>query len=95
MKLKIIWFYIEIGYSKLLNIFNVKRNTSLIPKGMYCYTFDGTSGTDDSGYTWFGTNSCKYYRSMKGMKAGCTYIGFIGWDPCLGDQCKICGENKD
>jgi hypothetical protein len=31
---------------------------------------------------------------MKGqMYGGCTYLGFIGWDPLLGDQCKMCSEN--
>ena len=30
---------------------------------------------------------------MKGHNAGCIYVGFIGFDSCLGDQCKICGVN--
>ena len=37
---------------------------------------------------------CKYYRSMKGHSAACTYVGFIGFNPCLGDQCKICGVDE-
>ena len=38
---------------------------------------------------------CKYYRYIdkKGNRA-CTYTGFIGFDACLYDQCKICGEKR-
>ena len=61
---------------------------------MYCYVFDEEREKREPhtnvGY-WI--KPCKYYRSMKRYKAGCTYVGYIGWDDCLGDQCKICGEN--
>ena len=25
----------------------------------------------------------------------CTYIGYYGFDPCLYDECKICGQNEE
>jgi len=92
-KIKVAWYYIEVGYAKLLRLFNVRRSISPIPKGTpYCYVWDEERNKKEpiNGY-WI--KPCKYYRSMKGSSAACTYVGFIGFDPCLGDQCKICGVN--
>lgn len=89
-KLKVLWYYLEVVYVKLLHIFNIKRTTSPIPKDTpYCYVWDEEKNKKEpiNGY-WI--KPCKYYRNMKGDKAACTYVGFIGWDPSLGDQCKIC-----
>jgi hypothetical protein len=37
---------------------------------------------------------CKYYRMTPSTKGiACIYIGYYGFDPCLYDACKICGEN--
>ena len=93
-RIKILWYYIEIGYAKLLRLFNIRRKTSPIPKGTpYCYVLDDERNKTEpiDGY-WI--KPCKYYRSMKGYSAACTYVGFIGFDLCLGDQCKICGVDK-
>ena len=90
-KIKLLRYYVEIVYTKLLRLFNVRRSTSPIPKGTpYCYVRDDERNKKEpiDGY-WI--KPCKYYRNMKGYNAACTYVGFIGFDPCLGDQCKICG----
>lgn len=62
---------------------------------MYCYSIDVERNKkepcSDGGYY---IKHCKYYRSMKKeCYGGCTYVGYIGFDFCLGDQCKICVEN--
>lgn len=91
--IKTTWYYIEIGWAKLLLLFNIRRSTSPIPKNTpYCYIMDGEKNIKRpiDGY-WI--IPCKYYRHMKGHNAGCIYVGFIGFDSCLGDQCKICGVN--
>ena len=91
-RLKVLWYYIEIGWAKLLLLFGIRKSTAPIPKGTpYCYVWDEEKNKSEpiDGY-WI--KPCKYYRGMKGQcDAGCTYVGFIGFDVCLGDQCKICG----
>jgi hypothetical protein len=93
----IIWYYIEVGWSKFTSWLGFKKDTFVIPRGFYCYVFDNEKNIKEphkNGGYWI--KSCPYYRSMKGQcNAGCTYIGFIGFDPCLGDQCKICGINEE
>ena len=94
-RLRIIWNYIEVGFTHLCLFFNIKKDKTVIPKGHYCYIWDDERNKKEphSGY-W--VIPCRYYRSMKGQcEAGCTYVGFIGFDVGLGDQCKICGENMD
>ena len=95
-KLRLLWYYAETRYVKLLRIFGVRRSTSVIPKGQYCYVWDEERNTkepcSDGGY-WIKT--CKYYRSTtKTGGVACTYTGYYGFDPCLYDQCKICGVNN-
>jgi hypothetical protein len=66
-KLRLLWYWLETRYAKLLRLF----------------------GDQTNGY-WIKT--CKYYRSTPETKGvACTYIGYMGFDPCLYDQCKICG----
>ncbi len=90
-KIKVLWYYIEIGFAKLLRLFNIKRSTKPIPKETaYCYIIDEEKNKKEpiDGY-WI--KPCKYYRAMEEQSyGGCTYVGFIGFDPLLGDQCKIC-----
>lgn len=83
-KLKVIWYHIEVYFAKFLNVCGIEKSTADIPEGMYCYKFDGRKGVNKNGHTWYGTKTCKYYRSMKYMDAACTYVGFIGTDACLG-----------
>lgn len=85
-----LWVRIEIVWSWLLRSLRIKKDASVIPKGAYCYTIDEGKGIINGEIP---IKACKYYRSMKSESA-CTYVGFIGWDPCLNDQCKICGENE-
>ena len=39
-KLRLLWYYSETRYVKLLRIFGVRRSASVIPTGMYCYVCD-------------------------------------------------------
>lgn len=96
-KLRLLWYYAETRYVKLLRIFGGKRNASVIPKGQYCCVWDEERNTKepctDSGH-WI--KSCKYYRSTPQTGGiACTYIGYYGFDPCLFVQCKICGKNNE
>ena len=89
------WYYIEVYFWKLLFLFGVNRSTEGIPKDTpYCYKWDEERNKKEpiEGY-WI--KPCKYYRHLNGqLRAGCTYVGFIGSDLLLGDQCKICGVNE-
>jgi hypothetical protein len=87
-RVKLLWYYTETRYTKLLHIFGVERDSSVIPEGMYCYVNEPRA---DGGY-WI--KICKYHKCTPETKGiACTYIGFYGFDCCLYDQCKICGVN--
>lgn len=91
---RMIWYYIEVYFSIILSKLGFKKDKTVIPEGHYCYTWDDEREKNQphiNGGFWVKT--CKYYRNLKRYKAACTYVGYIGWDACLGDQCKICGEN--
>lgn len=98
---KIIWnisrFFVEIWYRIEIFLtwnFARKQDTSVIPTGFYCYTQDYEKNAKESDLGKYWIKPCPYYRQFRGkLEAGCTYVGFAGWDPCLGDQCKICGKN--
>jgi hypothetical protein len=88
--MKTIAIYAEVLWCKLLRLFHIKKDPSHIPYGVYCYVPD-RSRPEKSGV--MPIKLCKYYRSS-GEKSACTYVGFVGWDPCLNDQCKICDVNN-
>lgn len=91
--LRVIGYWIEVQWSNLQRFFGKTKDTSVIPKGPYCYVPDDEKNEKEPiDGTWIKT--CMYYRSMKDYSAACTYVGFIGFDFCLGDQCKICGQNR-
>jgi len=89
--------YVEVAYARILCLLRINKSTSPIPEGHYCYVYDEERNKKEplkNGGYWI--KPCKYYRILKGqLRAGCTYVGFIGWDVCLGDQCKICGEKEE
>lgn len=90
------WYYIEIFFWKTIVALGGTRDTDGIPDNtIYCYKWDEERNKNEptNGY-WI--KPCKHYRSFNGqIKAGCTYVGFVGDDPLLGDQCKICGEKEE
>lgn len=98
-KLEYIWLYtiygIEVLYTKILYLFKIQKSIDPIPKGHYCYIPDEEKNNnlaDDEKFDGFYIKTCKYYRSLpKGLHSGCVFIGYIGFEPLLGDQCKICG----
>jgi len=97
MILKVIWYYIECCWTKIQRLFGYRKDTSVIPKGEYCYILDEernkTHTCKDGGY-WI--KPCPYFRNFyKQGYSACTYTGFIGWSMCHWDQCKICGINYD
>ena len=94
--IRLLWHYLETRYAKILRIFGIKQDTSVIPYGMYCYAFDKERNEREpiaDGGIWIKT--CKYHRSTpKTGGVACTYVGHFGFDLCLYDQCKICGKNE-
>ena len=93
-KLKLLWCWIETRYANLLHLFGVVRSTDCIPNGTYCYEYDEERNAKKpaNGYYGYWIKPCKYYRSIpKTNVVACTYVGYMGFDPCLYDQCKICG----
>lgn len=91
--LSLISILCEVVYSKLLRLFKIKRDESVIPEGSYCYVWDEEKNKAQpiDGY-WI--KSCKYYRNISENNRACLYTGFVGFDFCLYDQCKICGVKE-
>lgn len=94
-RIKIVWYKIEIFYSKIIKYIGIRRSTEPIPKDtLYCYEYDEERNkTEPTNGYWI--KPCKYYRRLNGENRGCTYLGYKGFDPLLWDQCKICGVNED
>lgn len=97
MKKYIIWSRDIIGilWWKLLILFRIRRSSSPIPKGVYCYASDieknkNKNEDDFSHYI----KLCKYYKFLGHGYNGCSYLGIITDDSVFGDQCKMCGKNK-
>jgi hypothetical protein len=89
-----IWFVVL--FFRIKRLLGFKFKTDEILNGQYCYVFDGTSGINKkTGYTWYGTKTCPYYKTLYKNKSACLYLGFFGWDLCLNDQCKICGVKNE
>jgi hypothetical protein len=91
-KFKLLWYYLETRYTKLLHLFGIEKDSSVIPKGMYCYNCEEDKNSKDK----ICFKPCKYYRSTE--KTGgiaCTYIGFFGFDYVFFDSCKICNVNNE
>jgi hypothetical protein len=92
-KIILLGLYLETRFVNLLWFFGIKRDSSEIPVGLYCYTYDNERNEKEpcsDGSFWIKT--CKYYKS-RGNRDICTYVGFYGHDFALYDQCKICGRN--
>lgn len=89
--MKILWYYIEIWFVKLMLLMGAEKDKSVIPKGQYCYE-PLEFPSKDNNYN-YKTKPCKYYRTVTKYISSCTYEGYIGHDICLWDQCKICNEN--
>lgn len=94
--IKLTWYYIETRYTKILNLFGIKKDISIIPHGLYCYAWDYEKNKKQSCTDGYWIKTCKYYRSTLETKGiACTYEGYYGFDPCLYDQCKICSINDE
>jgi hypothetical protein len=84
---------INILWWKLLFLFGVKRSTSPIPEGIYCYSSDiKKNSTTKNPYPYY-IIPCKYYKTLGHRYNGCSYLGIITDDMVFGDQCKMCNEN--
>lgn len=83
--LKLIWTTIEILYTKALGALYLVKDPRPIPHNTpYCYTIDNDGQL----------NVCKYYRKVNKDKSACTFEGYMGYDVCLHDMCKICGISE-
>lgn len=83
---------LSVVYSKLLLLFGVKHNTSVIPKGEYCYTYTTKASRLVVSYI---MTDCPYYKPISKKWNGCKYLGIITDDFIFEDKCKICNENLD
>jgi len=89
-------YWIEVQFIKMIRFFGINGDESKIPNGFYCYDYDEKRNTEDPCDEGYWIKTCKYFRSIKGRGGvACTYIPYYGFDFCLYDQCKICGENKE
>lgn len=91
-----IGYRIKILWLKIQKLRGKQLDESVIPKGLYCYSVTEEELKRVHSPDWNGTYNitpCPYFGCMRDHKAACFYMGFIGWDPCLWDQCKICGKN--
>ena len=90
-QLLVLRYRIEVIFTNIQMFFGFRKSIEPIPDNTpYCYIWDEERNKKEptNGY-WI--KPCKYYRGMKGHNAACTYLGIIGFDPLLGDQCKVCG----
>lgn len=93
--MKIIAVFFEVIFARILLFFGIEKNKEPIPKNTpYCYVIDHERNEKEpiDGY-WI--KPCKYYRRLKNGNSACTYIGFMGFDVCHNDQCKICGVKDE
>jgi hypothetical protein len=59
-RLILLCYYIETRYVKLLRMFGIRRDASVIPKGQYCYVYDEERNIKEpcmDGGTWI--KACK------------------------------------
>ena len=80
-----------------VKILRMKLDTSEIPEGYYCYTYDKeeTEKQREEGLIsdWTNINKvCPYYKYINKRYIGCSYLQAISDDLLLTDQCKICSE---
>lgn len=82
-------------YGRLLRFLNIKRDDTVIPQGMYCYTPDieKNKNKKDGDYKYY-VKTCKYYKRLGRDYNGCSYLGIITDDDVFGDQCKLCNVEK-
>jgi len=95
MDIKAILIHIEIFFIRIFKFFGYNQDLTKIPKGYYCYTVDNERNKKEhiDGY-WF--IPCPYFRATRKQGGyGCTLENFVGFDPLLYDQCKICNVNLD
>jgi len=84
-----VYYYLLIFFIRLLKYFGYKLSSEGIPGGVYCYSIIRID-TETGHIT---TKNCPHYKFMSGDNDACTYTGFIGYDCCFADQCKICNTN--
>jgi len=86
---------VNILWWKLLILFGVKRSTSPIPEGMYCYAPDVEKNEANQDRLTYYIKPCKYYKTLGRRYNGCSYLGIITDDMVFDDQCKMCGEKQE
>lgn len=79
--------------SRILLFFNIKKDNSPIPEGMYCYEPDIEKNKNRKDFSKYYIKPCKYYKRISKNYNGCSYLGVITDDMVFDDQCKLCNEN--
>lgn len=97
MKAKNIIVNVECLIARISRKLGHRKSIDPIPNNtLYCYEPDYEKNSKQESRYPYHIKPCKYYRYMDGqLNAGCTYMGRSGFEPLLGDQCKICGEKED
>jgi len=91
--LKCIFRFLECVLFAILVRCGLRRNVKYIPESPYCYLPDIGRNNNKSKDDWsYYIIPCKYYKYISQRLRGCTYLGYMGEDLLLSDQCKICGE---
>ena len=82
--------------SKTRNLAGLKYDTSVIPKGIYCYEYDKktTEMLIDEWDNGFYVRVCPYHTSLNKKTACCLYTGKITKDEEFINKNKNCNINK-
>lgn len=95
-RFRLVRYWLETKWTKLLRLFGIELSIDPIPEGVYCYEWDEERNKRDPQIGSYYIKPCKYYRSTPKTKGvACTYVGYMGFDPLLYDQCKICGIKEN
>ncbi len=84
--------FLEMIYSIIIKFFGYKYDEDLIPKHTpYCYLPDFEKNKQTPESSTYYIKPCPYYKHISTNIRGCKFVGYIGDDILLYDQCKICG----
>ena len=98
LPLRLYWAknWVIMVWSIFRKMINKSYDSSLIPKGMYCYAPDIEKNQcrKEDDYCYY-TKPCPYYKTLGKEYNGCMYLGIITDDIIFDDQCKMCSTNMD
>jgi len=82
--------------SKTISIVGLKLDTSVIPKGEFCYEYNkqATDALIDEWNTGFYIRICPYHLTLNEKYCYCMYTGKFVKDKGIKDKTKNCNINK-